>query len=115
MYLLYQKYCSELARNDVSEFKYREIFKTQFNLSFHILKTDRRDVFEEKSVSEENRIEMDLKVKDKHEAHVKSKIETKIERDVDRSNLSIPLLCFDLKNIFPLLRVMFLHFSIKGR
>ena len=104
MYELYQEYCRELARNDVSEFKYREIFNTQFNLSFHIPKADRCDVCEEKRVSEENRIEMDQEVKDKYEAHVKSKIETKIERDVDRSNLSIPLLCFDLENVFPLPR-----------
>ena len=84
---LYQEYCRELARNDVSVF-----FNTQFNLSFHILKTDRYDVCEETRVSEENRNEMDPKMKYKHEAHVKSKIEAKIERDVDRANLSIPLL-----------------------
>ena len=67
----------------------------QFNLSFYIPKTDRCDVCKEKRVSEENRTEMDQEIKDKYEAHAKSKIETKIELDVGRSNLSIPLLCFD--------------------
>jgi len=54
-----------------------------------------------KRVSEENRTEMDQEIKDKYEAHGISKIETKIERDVDRSNLSIPLLCFYLRIFFP--------------
>ena len=68
-----------------------------------------------KRVSEENRTEMDQEIKDKYEAHGISKIETKIERDVDKSNLSIPLLCFDWRIFFLCPGVMFLYFSIKGR
>ena len=68
-----------------------------------------------KRVSEENITEMDQEIKDKYEAHGISKIETKIERDVDRSNLSIPLLCFYLRFFFRCPGAMFLYFSIKGR
>ena len=111
---MYRMYCENYTElPPVSLHMYREIFNTEFNLSFHVPKKDRCDYCEEYrtniSPSEE-----DAK---KYSDHEKSKFETKNERDGDRhkQNKSHAVVCFDLENVICLPRANIKSFFFRRK
>jgi hypothetical protein len=98
--LMYQMYCSSYEVPPVKLHKYREVFMTKFNLSFHVPRKDRCDKCEEmkmnRSPSEEQ-----FSV---HREHQTCKMLTKDARDADRalSDKTHAVVCFDLQNVVSL-------------
>lgn len=76
---------------------YRNIFNNEFNLGFHIPKKDRCDLCEEYNVSQKVQNVSD-QLNKKDDAHIQSKVRTKMERDNDRTSEKA-VLCFDLENV----------------
>ena len=101
MHSLYESKCAEDDKLPLKEHMYRKVFNCEFNLAFHVPKTDRFDVCEEKKVAEKNGTELSEEVKTSHAKHVKGKLESKEERDKDRAS-DDPVLCFDMDNVFSL-------------
>lgn len=101
MHSLYESKCAEDGKLPLKEHMYRKVFNCEFNLAFHVPKTDRCDVCEEKKVAEQNGTELSEEVKTSQAKHVKGKLESKEERDKDRAS-DDPVLCFDMENVFSL-------------
>ena len=99
-----------LSRNTCTE----KVFNCEFNLAFHVPKTDRCDVCEEKKVAEKNGTELSEEVKTSHAEHVKGKLESKEERDKDRAS-DDPVLCFGMEKFFLCQKGMFRPFFTKRR
>ena len=100
---LYRKYVEKCAENGVEPGKihlYRQIFNSEFNIAFHFPKTDRCDKCEEKEKNNQPTPEQ-IEAYDLHE---RGKQETRSERDKDRKNEDLFVICFDLENVFALPR-----------
>ena len=52
MHTLYEIKCAEDDKLPLKEHMYRKVFDCEFNLAFHVPRTDRCDVCEEKKVAE---------------------------------------------------------------
>ncbi|XP_055844901.1 uncharacterized protein LOC129911203 [Episyrphus balteatus] len=97
MWKLFLEEASNTEERNVKISMYRNIFETDFNISFFKPKKDRCDLCEEfKITSSSNNIPESLK--QKHESHQQQKIKSREIRQQDRT-LSTPVICFDLQNV----------------
>lgn len=97
MYYLYKEECSRKKISPVKLSMYRHIFVTQFNLGFHIPKSDKCDKCELYRVAkQEHSASQDME--EQFSVHVNEKVFMRNERENDKKN-NIPVLIFDLQNV----------------
>lgn len=98
MYDLYVFHCNSKGIIPEKLYTYRNIFNNDFNLGFHMPTKDRCDLCEEYKISQNVQDVRDqLNIK-KYDAHIQSKVRTKMERYNDRTSEKA-VLCFDLENL----------------
>lgn len=114
MYNMYTAHCEENNENPVPLSMYRHIFVTQFNLDFHARKSDRCDVCEEYRVASAQKIVSQEKQL-LYETHVKEKDAMRQNRQKDRDNKEVPVLCFDLENVISCPRAEISSFFYKRK
>nr|CAI5865599.1 unnamed protein product [Callosobruchus analis] len=95
MYELYIEFVQEKGCEPVKFCIYRNVF---FNLGFNVPKKDKCDVCAEVDLknSEGNLTE---ELETEYENHIKEKDAMRRERNKERENKDIPVLCFDLENV----------------
>lgn len=102
MYHLYKEKCVENNIQAVKESMYYKIFVTEFNLGFHIPKSDRCDLCEEHKVAL-NTTTLSNELKVNYERHQAMKLAMREERRKDKEE-GVPVLLFDLENVIGLPR-----------
>lgn len=93
---MYSMFKEKYPLTVIKESKYRYIFVTEYNLDFHVPKSDRCDVCEEYKMSVKENLPVDLT---KYENHIKEKEAMRSERNKDRESNDTAVLCFDLENV----------------
>lgn len=93
MYLMYK----ENVEEPVKESFYRNIFCNEFNLDFHIPKSDRCGHCEKFLVAEKNEVITKEMIAEK-EIHCKLKSQMREQKLADKES-GVPILCFDLQNV----------------
>lgn len=114
MYALYKEKCLTENLEPVKLSMYRHIFVTEFNIDFHKRKSDRCDVCEEYRMGEsQNTLSEEFRLS--YEKHVKDKQAMRENRKIDRENLEVPVLCFDLQNVIACPRAEISSFFYKRK
>jgi hypothetical protein len=108
MHDLYSEQCAAAGDEPVTLNGYRTIFNTEFNIGFHIPKSDRCDLCEERKRNDEE----DFSII--HSKHIESKIATKQERDKDRAGTDV-VVCLDMQNVIALPRANISSFFYKRK
>ena len=98
MYDLYKRKCLEEVSTPVKESFYRFIFNSEFNISFHIPKSDRCDRCESyQTALDQNLLSQDAESTQKK--HIADKTAMRQERQADRDAKNTLVVCFDLQNV----------------
>lgn len=104
MYKMYRAFSADKKEGPVSESIYRKTFLTEFNIVFFVPRGDRCDLCEEHRVATEvNKIELPVDRVAKVLEHKRLSGNCTEERKRDRAK-NIPVICFDLENVFALPR-----------
>ena len=99
--LLHEEYVEQCTKNNQIPGKlhlYTKIFNEEFNIAFKQPKKDRCDICEAAKMNDHATTE----ASEQYSSHLKSKLETKDERDKDRKNKDSFVVCFDLQKVFSL-------------
>lgn len=114
MYNLYKTTCIDEGVQPVKQSMYRHIFVTEYNLDFHMRKSDRCDLCEEYKTAETQNI-VTGEQKASYEKHVVEKKAMRDNRKEDRENSKVPVLCFDLENVIACPRAEISSFYYKRK
>lgn len=114
MYKLYKEMCDEQHKESVKLSMYRHIFVSEFNLDFHIRKSDRCDLCEEYKISTSQNIVTDELIL-RYKKHVVEKNAMRENRKKDREGNAVPVLCFDLQNVIACPRAEISSFFYKRK
>jgi hypothetical protein len=108
---MYCERCTEEQIVPAKLHKYRQVFNTEYNISFHYPKKDRCDICEiyDKKV---NRTTEDT---EKYQQHRLGKLETKEERASDRMDTNACVVCFDMQNVYSLPKANVSNFFYKRK
>lgn len=98
MYELYLEKCQESGVIPVKKSMYYRIFATEFNLGFHIPKTDRCDICESYRMAKKEDI-LTEEEKGDYEHHQVLKTHMREARKVEKEENANPVLLFDLQNV----------------
>ena len=100
---MYQLYLESLEADElpVKESYYRYMFVTEFNLDFHMPKSDRCDLCEEFKVLKLNREVIGSEISVKYDRHIAQKDAMREERKADKQSKKM-VVCFDLENVITL-------------
>ena len=99
--MLHEEYVKQCTKNNQIPGKlhlYTKIFNEEFNIAFQQPKKDRCDICEAAKMNDHATTE----ASEQYSSHLKSKLETKDERDKDRKNKDSFVVCFDLQKVFSL-------------
>lgn len=101
MHMMYKTWMTNNEKTEIaSERQYRQLFNTEFNISFHKTKKDRCDLCEswENANSDEKII-----LKEKYESHILNKQLIRQQKDLDKKEAQTDKLlcvsCFDLQKV----------------
>ncbi|XP_047144327.1 uncharacterized protein LOC124817910 [Hydra vulgaris] len=113
MYDLYKIYCDENVSPPAKEHMYRYIFNHEFNIVFQKPKKDLCDTCYEYR----NIVNASNKQTDSYNKHIKSRNDTKTERENDRQNVDskTAIVCIDLENVLNLPRANVGNFYYKRK
>ena len=84
MYDLYKEQCGIQQDKHVKESYYRFLFRTEFNMDFHVPKTDRCDHCEAYKVKKNENIPISPDEELSHINHLGEKIAMRYEKDGDK-------------------------------
>jgi hypothetical protein len=98
MYDLYKEKQIQEGKTVVKKNIYDKIFNTEYNLAFHIPKSDRCDTCEAFLVASQNQGLSEKETLD-HNAHLAEKTAMRAERQRDRDDKDVAVLSFDLQNV----------------
>lgn len=98
MYELYASQCTENGETPAKSSYYRKVFCTQFNLDFNKPKSDLCGKCEEYRFAEKAKVCTPQLTSD-FEEHQRLKENMRTDRNKDRNNENVPVLCFDLQNV----------------
>lgn len=112
MYRLYKESCGDAT--PVKSHLYREIFNTNFNLSFYKPKKDQCDLCAEMKNKSSTITSAEKAKLTKHE---QQNLSARAERNLDRSNndADTAVICYDLQNVFSLPRAEISNFFYKRK
>ena len=116
MYYLYKSHCSEKGLPFVKSSYYRHVFNTEFNIGFHVPKTDRCEKYEEIKVKKNEKLPVSEEEEKAHKSHLAEKVAMRAEKAIDiaNSDKNILLVVFDLENVITLPKAEVGSFFIKG-
>jgi hypothetical protein len=100
MYDLYVEKCNETHEIPVKQSYYRYLFTTEYNLDFHMPKSDRCDLCEQIKILKQNN-EISSVANIKYEKHILEKDAMRDERKADKVGKKM-VVCFDLENVITL-------------
>lgn len=95
---LYKEKCSEDGVQPVKDSQYRKIFNTEFNLGFHIPKTDRCDFCEMYKTAKQTET-LTEQISADYEWHIKLKNAMRESRKKEKEDKNLPVFLFDLENV----------------
>lgn len=98
MYDLYVEKCQNEDKTPIKKSMYYRIFGTEFNLGFHLPKSDRCDVCEAYRVAKNTETLSDEQ-SDSYENHILRKNQMRQHRNNEKENKDLPVLLFDLQNV----------------
>ena len=104
MYDLYKSHCSEKGLPFVKSSYYRHVFNTEFNIGFHVPKTDRCEKCEEIKVKKNEKLPVSEEEEKAHKSHLAEKVAMRAEKAKDKANSdkNTLLVVFDLENVITL-------------
>ena len=102
MYSLYVESCEKNNINPVKISYYRKIFNNNYNLGFHVPKSDRCDKCEEYKVKKTEGIAVTEEGENKQQRHLTEKIAMRENKKKDKDSDEIFLVIFDLENVITL-------------
>ena len=104
MYDLYKSHCSEKGLPFVKSSYYRHVFSTEFNIGFHVPKTDRCEKCEEIKVKKNEKLPVSEEEEKAHKSHLAEKVAMRAEKAKDKANSdkNTLLVVFDLENAITL-------------
>jgi hypothetical protein len=108
MYDMYVEKCSEFQESPVKISFYRQIFNTEFNISFNKPKNDLCDTCEKFKISN------DIENID-YQNHLKLRDLIKADRKLDRENIAKLVVCFDLEKVITCLQSFVNNFYYKRK
>jgi len=101
LYDLYVACCNKDGEIPVKSSYYRNIFVTEYNLDFHVPKSDRCDLCEEHKVMRQNK-GCDASLSEKYDIHLREKTAMREARNSDRQLNDALIVSFDLENVITL-------------
>lgn len=101
MYDLYNSHCSEKGLPRVKSSYYRYVFNNEFNIGFHVPKTDRCEKCEEMKVKKNEKLPISPQEENSHKNHLAEKVAMRAEKSKDKSSSekNTLLVVFDLENV----------------
>ena len=103
MYALYKEGVETENKEPVKDSYYRRIFNTEFNIDFHVPKTDRCDFCEEFNVKKKEGIPISASEEESYVKHQSEKVAMRYEKERDKKmSKETLLLSYDLQNVITL-------------
>jgi len=115
MQLLYEKYVEHCQSTGIRPQKlhlYKEVFNSEFNISFLKPKKDRCDMCEAAKVNGSKLSQEDVARHEKHRTNVRT---AHAERTTDRDDKERCVVCFDMQNVFALPEANISNFFYKRK
>lgn len=98
MYSLYTDLCKANDIQPAKQSTYRWVFNTEFNIGFHVPKSDRCDLCEAFTNCKKHNLAIAESQMSEYDMHIANKDSMRKERDADKKG-NIPILSFDLQNV----------------